>query len=51
MRAELYKLLLPSYKTVREKRSEKRTETRRPSTLKETVDNLLRMQRMVAYAG
>ncbi|TEU15356.1 MAG: HsdR family type I site-specific deoxyribonuclease, partial [Anaerolineales bacterium] len=51
VRAELYKLLLPSYKIVREKRSEKRAETRRPSTLKETVDSLLRMQRTVAYAA
>ncbi len=50
VRAELYKLLLPSYKIAREKRNEKRAETQRPSTLRETVDNVLRMQRMVAHA-
>jgi len=51
VRAELYKLLMPSQKAVSEKRGEMRAETRRPSTLRETVDNLLRMQRMVAYAA
>jgi hypothetical protein len=46
---ELYKLLkLPPQRAIREELSEMLAEARRVSALKETVDNLLRMYRVVA---
>ncbi len=50
VRLELYKVLKLPQRTLREQ-SEMQAEARRASALKETVDNLLRMQRTVAYAG
>jgi len=52
VRLESYKVLkLPPQKAIREAPSEMQAEIRRASDLKETVDNLLRMQRMVAHVG
>jgi type I restriction enzyme R subunit len=49
VRLELYKVLKLPQRVLREQ-SEMQAEARRASALKETVDNLLRMQRMVAHA-
>jgi type I restriction enzyme R subunit len=50
VRLELYKVLKLPQRVLREQ-SEMQAEARRASALKETVDNLLRMQRMVAHAA